>query len=355
MSDLAKWKIHGPVKTLRSEFATWDIGRNDWQPGQHVSLASFRPDGKVSATEASNPDGSVAHSRWFYEEAGRLKESHSWMNDGPVDIALYLYDEAGRHIQTVQPNNDGTQTDFERCSYATDGTRTKVRFLSPSEVEPECTSGGAYGASTGYGIEGTDTSYAAPGARTMTATYDHHDLPREVLFHDTSSRLVNRVVFQRDREGRLLSEETRSSEASPLQGMLDHLPSEHRESMAALLQQVLGESFASTTYTYDSQGRLIKRESRMGNLGGNSITYRYEGDNDPIEETTEHRSREANFNENGVLEYSSDRVSVQHNRFEYRYDEHGNWTERIVSLRRESEPDFTLSNMERRAITYYDG
>ena len=31
MSDLAKWDVHGPAHTLRTEFAEWDLGLEQWQ------------------------------------------------------------------------------------------------------------------------------------------------------------------------------------------------------------------------------------------------------------------------------------------------------------------------------------
>ncbi len=91
----------------------------------------------------------------------------------------------------------------------------------------------------------------------------------------------------------------------------------------------------------------------MGNLGGDVTTYRYAERDDPVEETTEHRTREASLNETGNVQYSSDRINVQHNQLDYLYDAHGNWTERIVSFRAESEPNFQRSNDGRRMIAYY--
>ena len=274
------------------------------------------------------------------------------MNDGPIDRTVYFYDEAGRHIRTMQLNHDGTQTVLEVCSYDADGRKTKVRFLFSREADSECKAGNACGASTGYGIEGTDTAYGAPGATTMTVTYDEKNLPAKVLFHDANHRPLNCVIFTRDTPGRLLSEEMHQGERSPFQGIVDQAPPERREEMAAMFKQVLGETLSTTTYAYDAQGRLVKREHRMGSLGGDCTTYRYDAHDDPVEETVEHRSREGSFDEIGNVHYSSDRVNVQHNRLEYRYDAHGNWTERIVSFRPESEPDFQRSNIERRAITY---
>ncbi len=354
MTDIARWKVHGPVETLRTEFATWDPDQGDWQPGEHLRLTSFRPDGKVSTSDAYNPDGSVAHSRWLYDGAGRLTETHSWMNEGPIDRTQYFYDETGRHIRTAHLNQDDTQTDLESCSYDSNGRKTKVRFLFPPPAESECEAGTACGASTGYAIEGTDSHYGAPGAATMTVTYDEKDLPSRVLFHNASHRVVKCVDFERDSEGRLLSENTHGSEESPFQTILDRLPAEQRQEMAARLQQVLGETLSSTTYTYDAQNRLIKRELRMGSLGGDSTTYRYDAHHDPVEETVEHRSREASFDEAGKANYAADRVSMQHNRLDYRYDAHGNWTERVVSYRTEPGTDFQRSNIERRSITYHD-
>jgi hypothetical protein len=91
----------------------------------------------------------------------------------------------------------------------------------------------------------------------------------------------------------------------------------------------------------------------MGRLSENRSTYIYQDRDDPIEEITERRDREARLDENGAVVYNSDRVTVQHNRFEYLYDAHGNWTERTVSYRVEPNPDFQCSNVERRAITYH--
>src|ERR1700681_2787458 len=75
MIDATKWKIRGPVATLTTEHSTWDIAREEWEPPRGFVTTSFLPDGAVSATDFHNPDGSIAHSRWVYDGAGRLMES----------------------------------------------------------------------------------------------------------------------------------------------------------------------------------------------------------------------------------------------------------------------------------------
>jgi hypothetical protein len=353
VSDLAKWNVHGPVKTLKSEFATWHQDRQDWHPDHRIDVASFDPVGKISSTDVHNPNGTIAHSRWFYDDAGRMLESNSWMNDEPIDRILYVYDESGRPIRATHLDSNGTRRDAEVCSYDPDGRKTKVQFLYPREADSECIAGNACGASTGYAIEGTDIAFGAPGATTLTITYDERSLPAKVSFHDAHRQLLTYAILTRDRAGRLLSVERHQGEKSPFQGYLDKAPAEQRERLAAVLKEALGETLSSTRYEYDAKGRLVTRENRMGKLGEDYTTYRYQDHDDPVEETIEHRSREGRVDESGNVQYSSNRVNLQHNRLEYLYDEYGNWTERIVSLRLESEPEFRRCNVQRRTITYY--
>ncbi len=123
--------------------------------------------------------------------------------------------------------------------------------------------------------------------------------------------------------------------------------------MAVLLRKVFGEPYSSTTYAYDPKGRIVERARKMGSLEEERASYRYGDREDPIEETTVHKNREASLNENGAVVYTADRVSVQRNRIDYVYDTHGNWTERTVSYQVEPNPDFQRSNVERRIITYH--
>jgi len=59
---------------------------------------------------------------------------------------------------------------------------------------------------TGLAWRESNIAYPAPGATTRTTTYDDHERPSEVTFHDANNALVSRVVFSRSDEGRALSE-----------------------------------------------------------------------------------------------------------------------------------------------------
>ena len=340
MIDATKWKIRGPVATLTTEHSTWDIAREEWQPPRGFVTTSFRLDGAVSATDFHNPDGSIAHSRWVYDDAGRLMESSFQLGDGPIDRTVYSYDDAGRHVRTVQVSHDGTQTETEICTYDSDGNKTKVRFL------------GRLGAPNGFGVEGSEESYPAPGATTMTTTYDEKHLPTRTVFEDANHKPVTTVTLTRDATGRLAKEEMVMDQESMLTNLLQEAPPEQFEAAAAIFKDALGK-FTSTSYTYDGQGRRVERTNRMGRLGEHRSTYLYHDRDDPIEEINEDRHREANINENGGVEYSPDRVNRQHNRTEYVYDARGNWTERTVSYQVDPNTPFQRSNVERRAITYH--
>jgi YD repeat-containing protein len=333
MSDLAKYKVHGPVATLRTEHAAWDFAREEWQPARGLVITSFRPDGSVSASDFHNPDGSIVHTRWAYDDAGRLMESNFQLNDGPIEgRTLYFYDDIGRHVRTVELVRDGTPADSESCTYDAAGRKTKVRFL------------GAVGRKvSGYGVEGSEQAYPAPGATTMTTSYDERGLPGKVVFQDANGNMVTQVAFVRDGAGRLLSEEVHLGGRSAFPELLEKAPPGERDRMAALIQKVWGGPFSATTYAYDAQGRMVERVRRSGTLRDERTTYRYEDRDDPAAATTENRNREARLDESGGVEYTPDKVTVSHGRFEYVYDAHGNWTERVVSG----------SNIERRAITYH--
>ena len=85
MIDVTKWKVRGPVATLTTEHSTWDIASEKWQPARGLVTTSFRPDGLVSATDFHNPDGSVAHSRWVYDDACHLMESSFQLGENHLE------------------------------------------------------------------------------------------------------------------------------------------------------------------------------------------------------------------------------------------------------------------------------
>jgi len=348
MSDLSNWKVHGPVQALRTEVAEWDLSQARWGPPRGFTVCCFRPDGRIIENDFHNPDGSIAHTKYLYDEAGRLVETQFRRNDEAPDRSLVLYDRDGRHARTVRVNRDGTRFESETCSYDSLGRMTKVRSLFRHDPN----------AQHFYGVEGTETGYSAPGATTMTITYDERQQPAGVLFHDTNRRQVTRIVFARDAAGRLVSEEQYFDEQMlhpDLSKQLEEAPPEARASAAALFAELLrpSQAFASTAYEYDQDGRLLSRTRRMAGLSEERTIFLYDDHGNPVEETTEHNSREISIDEKRGLRTTSKDSRKHQARFDYSYDAYGNWTERVVWMRFGPHPDFQRSNVERREISYH--
>jgi hypothetical protein len=353
MSDLARWELRGPVRTLRTHFAEWNPETGDWWPLKNRLVATFRPDGQLGEIEHHNPDGSVPREVRVYDEGGRLTEDQWWANDLLTSRVLHTYDVSGRPASSMTIDADGTKRETELCRYDESGRKTKVVFLPVPESSGASCSIGSCG--TMYGVEGTDTAVSAPGATTSTTTYDERELPSEVAFRDASHAVVCRVVFSRDQEGRVLSERMEFAGPGGLLGSaIDaNMPADERASLMELLKTVFEDHpFSLATYAYDEKGRRIESIRRMGKLSEERVTVRYDDFDNPVDEGRLDVNREMRMDGGAVK--SEERPShVQHVRFEYRYDAHGNWTERIVWQRMEPNTDERPSNVERRTIAYY--
>jgi hypothetical protein len=346
VSDLARWKVHGPVRTLEIEQAEWDLAEERWRPPRPGDTVTFLPDGRLSLTEHRNPEGSVARGQCLYDDAGRLAETRFWMNDEPPARVLHSYDPAGRHLRTERVGADGVRRETESCAYDPSGRKTKTSVLPAPPP----------GAATTYGVEGSEQSYTAPGAVTMTTVYGQNGQPEEVSFRDAQDRVVSRVAFVRDAAGRALREEMFLTPLPfpEIQNKIESAPPGERANAEALLARLFGPSraFASATYEYDPEGRPLVRTRRLAGLSEERTLFRYDEHGNPIEETFENNRRELSLDKEEIRTVSENSTSQQ-TRFEYQYDDHGNWTERVVWGRLSPNPDFQRSNTERRVITYH--
>jgi YD repeat-containing protein len=353
MSDLARWELRGPVRTLRTHSAEWNPDTGDWWPLKNRVVAMFRPDGLLSEIEHHNPDGSAPREVRLYDEGGRLTEDQSWANDVLGRRVLHIYDVDGRLASSMAVDAHGTKREVERCRYDDNGRKTKVVFLPVPESSATSCSTSSCGMF--YGVEGTDAAYSAPGATTSMTAYDERELPSEVSFHDANNAPVCRVVFSRDQDGRVQSERMQFERQATFFGPAFDIevPTEERESLAKLLTTVFEDhTFSLTTYAYDRKGRRIETVRRMGQLWEERTTFRYDDYDNPVEQVTVDLGRDMRI-EDGAVTTDERPSHPQHVRFEYQYDAYGNWTERVVWQRTEPNAEERRSNIERRTITYY--
>jgi YD repeat-containing protein len=209
-----------------------------------------------------------------------------------------------------------------------------------------------------YGIEGTEYHYGADGATTITTRYDDRGQPDEALFSDNDHRLLRRVIFTRDSDGRLLTEEVHLVGEIPfpdIEKQLQTVTPEEREATVAAFANLFGPQkvMSSVTYAYDAKGRVLERRMRMGDLGGDRTTFRYDDHDNPIEKTIVDTHREMHADDEGRLQTTKEATNAQTVRLEYEYDPQGNWTEQVVWGRLEPNQNFQRSNVSRREITYY--
>ena len=127
MSDLAQWNVHGPVETLRTEFAEWDPSAQAWGSARLQGLLQFLPDGRLK--ESRDPNG-LTRITWIYDEAGRLVEQRFQGDDRAVSRSIiYSYDHSGRLLRTVNVDEKGTRSESETYHYDSGGRKTKIQFL----------------------------------------------------------------------------------------------------------------------------------------------------------------------------------------------------------------------------------
>lgn len=129
---------------------------------------------------------------------------------------------------------------------------------------------------------------------------------------------------------------------------------QEREAFAALMKTVMPDRVLMTIeYFYDERGRVTFRTMQMGVMNEERHTYRYNDRDDVVEEHVQQRSREFGIRGDRVIA-REESLRESWTRNEYRYDERGNWTERILFQRLSPEEDFRRTSIERRNIGYFD-
>ena len=105
-------------------------------------------------------------------------------------------------------------------------------------------------------------------------------------------------------------------------------------------------------YAYDEHGRRREKVERMFLLSEERETYSYDDHGNRCQITGERKKRDFNAGEDGSIEPGLPEIHRFATRFDYQYDQQGNWTERVTLVRQEQNPDFTPISIDRREIIY---
>jgi hypothetical protein len=325
MTDRDRWGLRGPVQSCQLRRAWYsrrcDTDRCETEERGDTTLVEFHADGSLARRWHHNPDASEWTSLYEYDSAGRLVAIRTEKMTGLVDVQRYEYDVQGRKRKTL--------------------------YVDVAAQRPNT--------HYSWGVDGTDATYSAPGAATVTTLHNTRDQPIELLFCDSAGRTLSRVEFVYDEVGHLLEEaQTNVAELLPPDVVSGMNPAE-LEAMHALLGIGGGDS-VRRVHHYNGQGHRIETSSSLfGPLGRERNTMAYNDHGDLISKVTEFERRDYSIDDQGRLSESpaTESASRSEARFFHDYDGRGNWIRKRVESRSGTDQEFSVSSVEQRALAYH--
>ena len=336
MTDRERWQLRGPVRSCRLE-RRWYSRRCgadtcDVEERGDATAVDFRVDGNLSQQLHHNPDGSEWTSTSEYDDRGRLIQMRTETAGEVTKLCFYEYDNAGRLLRVLARNGAGDRI-VETYEYGISGRKSKTLHVDVAAQRSDT--------HYSWGVEGTDSAYSAPGAASLTTTYNSRDQPTHLLFRDPAGHELSRVEFRYDDAGRLVEEaQTNSEEVLPPE-MLAALNPAQWQTVRGFFGAG-GESIRRTP-AYDEQGRRVESRSNIGPLGFDRKTVTFNEHRDPLVEVYEHEERDYGIDEEGRVSDSPSRENVSRSEahFRYEYDFQGNWISKTVESRSGSEGEFS--------------
>jgi len=217
----------------------------------------------------SNADSSNMQT-YAYDQTGRMTSERAVSQSGSSTTEKaysYTYDETGRLL-----TRSNTRLPIDRTEYRNDqhGRKTTVQTFDPELLRKnrQCACGGS-------AISAAQSGHGVPDGGNVLTLYNDADQPTEAQVRDAEGTIVSRAACTYDEQGRVSEESTIFERPDLLfpPELLAALLSEKgvsiaeikeklRESFRELLQREGAEqSFSSTRYTYDAQGRVTETRS----------------------------------------------------------------------------------------------
>jgi len=348
MTDREQHELRGPVRSWVTETIYGGAIAAD---GTQVPESRFRYgteyslEGRIAATHHLNSDGSEWITRHTYDASGALLKIAHTNGREPIAEAVYSYDDRGRLLSITDSRRPLSPVTFR---YDENGRKTKLEISRPEDYQPNV-------AVAGDPFQAVDRAPNLPGGGSATTLYDDYDRPIEVQVRDAQGEIVKRAVRIYDAQGRA------SEEKQILDNPETLIPAEmrteilkasgaSREELHAHLRRLMGGQSGpySIAWSYDELGRVTETRRRIFNEE-HLIETTYNEYGDKAVEIT--RSKQI-----GGDEHSQPRPglpSYSEGRYDYEYDDHGNWTKEIVSYRSDPDGTFEPSPPRLRTLTYY--
>jgi hypothetical protein len=351
--DVERNEPRGPIKKCVEETSAFG-------GSVMTHTTEYSPDGKAISWRMER-DGRLIYSSAdrvhteVRDAQGLLVKSASGDRGGASQEYFYTYDGAGRMLTATNSEN----SDRTEYRYGSDGFMTSVQTFDPKTIEQVRNA-----AFDGSAWDAVNSGFGVPTGGQVIVSYDKNNNGTEMRVLAADGQLVTQIVRKYDADSQLLEEKPLKQNMAFL--MLDRMPPEQRagvtpEWIEALNKSMAGKKPSQTTYAYDTQGRFIKKLER-NMFFEQTKTIRYNDYGDKIVEHTTFKENLAipigvpqSFDEQGNLVPTAAPEPPERSylppdsetRYSYRYDSHGNWTERI-----ETQADGS-STTTRRELTYY--
>ena len=354
MSDREKLGLRGPVKTVTEVASPEPNDQGQAKPSQTTSY-EFDPDGKTTLVR-----GKEGETEWVqvntYDGGGRLLKSTSSSAGAVYHETNYLYQEDGRLLQYVSA---GVQGRIEaNCSYDEKGCRTAVHVFDQAALE-----GTRKGAYSGSPWTAAASGHGVPDGGQVRMRFDEREQPLEAEVLSVNGQVVQRISRSYDAAGRLSEEKqiVENPEYMVPAGVRAQMLLRPGASLGGLREQLSkffggSDGLTRISYRYDEEGRPVERVTRRAPFFEEIKTTRYNEQGEGIEERmTTTGAHGAKLDEQGnVVPSVSPPPGPQQSvvRYNYRYDEHGNWIEQCTT--HEGPDGQQRPVMKRvRTITYY--
>ena len=330
-TDKEKRGLRGLVASVKTE--TTELTRKDNQCFEKpwlVETVAFDKEGQLLETTFLNSEHPDYSSRqtFSYDKTGKLEQSFYYLNGKPGGNTLYIYDHENKLVEEISFDADEKRTGKRKVVYHANSEKAEETFFDYTEHEPNT--------SYDYGIDANpeyDHSFTAENARLIKTIYDLKGYPTELQFLSETGKLLSKVVFTTDADGRIVKDAQYAGEEFPLS------ISEGTEVPSEIVRLFSGEfALSESELVYDNEGRKIEDRMHFGGIHSMRRVFKYDAKGKLIEDAT--------FEGDGTLQSRA--------RIEREYDNNDNWTKKLVSSWDKEERVFEPSVVYRRTITYYD-
>ena len=347
MFDRDRIGLRGPVKSCTEETthpAVTDGQGKTYPEFRSAGTTEYDRDGRILVTRTNSRDGQGWVSNYEYDASGRLLKIASGLAGKAFTETSYSYDQQGR-LQNIR--DSARPESLTTFSYDEQGKKTKTETSRPADYQPNAMIAGPP----------FETASRAPnlqGGGTSTTIFDEHDRPTEVQVRHANGELLSRTLRTYDAEGYVIEE--KEIMENPELGFPLEDPAETPEESGlsadqrrqALREGIMklmgGPERYSVSNRYDTRGRLIHTSFRMHRQQGEiEITYNEQGD------------RESAIGQSSGSDPNTGEPSASYSetRYSYKYDQRGNWIEKVESQRSSPDGLFQSSSILKRTLAYY--